>query len=181
MSGNTGFQFKYNLAGRTSGILRLFEIDDSKTITVGDMVQLASGYIDLAGAASRIMGVVVGLTDSDGINLDNSRKSLTGTSASWTSSTQTVVTGSDNTTTDTLKALVDIDPFSVWSAATDNGSTDAEASLVGCYTDIVAASDQADDNTAATTQAQLFIWGVDPENSDNNLYSIAEHQLWQAA
>jgi len=180
MSGNTGFQFKYNLAGRTSGILRSFIIADSATITVGDMVKLTSGEVALADASYPIMGVVVGFTDKNGIDLDTSRKSLTGTSASWTSSTKTVVAGSNNSSTDYLQAIVDVDPFSVWTGTTDNASTDTEASLAGCYTDIVAASDQADDNTAATTKAQLFIWGVDPDNSANNLYSIAEHQLWGA-
>lgn len=175
MSGNTGFQFKYNLAGRTSGIQRSFIISNSATITVGDMVSLSSGFIALAGADAPIMGVVVGLTDKHGIDLQNTKETADWT---YTASTRTVVVNSDNTTVSQVKAIIDIDPFSVWSAATDNASTDTQASLAGCYTDIVAASDQADDDTAVTTQAQLFIWGVDPENSGNNLYSIAQHQLW---
>lgn len=175
MSGNTGFQFKYNLAGRTSGIQRSFIINDSATITVGDMVALASGYVALAGANAKIMGVVVGLTDKNGIDLSNTKESLTIT---YTESTRTVIVDSDNTTVDQVKAIIDVDPFSVYTAATDNASTDGQASLAGCFTDIVAASDQADDDTAATSQGQLFIWGVDPENSGNNLYSIAQHQLW---
>jgi len=185
MSGNTGFQFKYNLAGRTSGILRTFIITNSATITVGDLVKLASGYVSLAGADSPIMGVVVGFADKNGIGLDSSRLSVAGTSASWTSSTKTVVAGSDNSTTDKLAAIIDVDPFSVWTGTTDNASTDTEASLAGCYTDIVSASDQADDNYAAASKAntasQLFIWGVDPDNSANNLYSIANHQMWSYA
>ena len=180
MAGNTGFNFRYNLAGRTSGIQRQWIIADSQTITVGDMVELNSGYVALVGAGSPIMGVVIGLVDKNGINMDNSKLAIAGTSASYTSSTKTTVAGSDNTTTDYLKAVVDIDPFSVWSGATDNASTDTQASLAGCYTDLVAGSDQADDDTAAVTLAQLFIWGADPENSAYNLYSIAEHQLWNA-
>ena len=182
MAGNTGFQFKYNLAGRTSGIQRSFIIGASKTITIGDMVELSSGYIDLAGAGGRIMGVVVGLTDKNGIDLQNTQ--LTMAQAVYTRSTKTVVTGAANTTGDQIKAIVDVDPFSVWSGETDNASTDAESRLAGCYTDILAASDQADDDTAATSQAQLFIWGADPESDSTkkaNLYSIAEHQLWEAA
>lgn len=178
MSGNTGFRFAYNLAGRTTGILRSFIIGDTTTITIGDVVKLVNGFIALAGAGGQAMGVVVGITDKNGIDMDNSKVTKEGT---WTSSTHTVVTDSDNTTSEQVRALVDVDPFSVWSAATDNASTDAQASLAGCYTDLVAASDQADDDSAATTQATLFIWGVDPESSARNLYSIAEHQLWQAA
>ena len=177
MSGNTGFTYAGNLRGHATGIQESFIIADSATITIGDMVALSSGYVALAGTGASIMGVVVGLTDKNGIDLDNSRLALTGTSASWTSSTKTVVAGSDNSSTDYLRAIIDCDPLSKWSGATDNASTDAQASLAGCYTDITSASDQASDATAATTQAQLFIWGVDPENSARNIYSIAQHQL----
>jgi len=179
MAGNTGFQFKYNLAGRTSGIQRAFIISDSATITVGDMIKLTSGFVALAAATYPIMGVVVGLVDKDGIDLSNSKQ--TGVDWTYTESTKTVVVDSDNTTVSQIKAIVDVDPFSVWSGETDNTSTDTQARLAGCYTDIVNASDQADDDTGATTQAQLFIWGADPESDTTkkaNLYSIAEHQLW---
>jgi len=182
MTGNTGFRFRYNLAGRTSGIIRSFIIAASATIKVGDMVKGSSGYIALAANNSPILGVVVGIVDKNGINMDNSKYSFA--QATWTSSSQQVVCGAANTTGDQVRALVDVDPFSVWSGETDNASTDDEARLLGCYTDLVAASDQADDDTAATTQGQLYIWGADPESDSTlkaNLYSIAEHQIWQAA
>ena len=180
--GRTGFQFKYNLAGRTSGIQRNFTIANSATITVGDMVSLSSGYIALSGANAPIMGVVVGLVDKDGIDLSSSRQSFA--QAAYTASTKTVVCGNANATAvtgDGVQAVVDIDPFSVWSGETDNTSNDTQARLAGCYTDVVSASDQVDDDTAVTTQAQLFIWGADPESPSTikaNLYSIAQHQLW---
>ena len=179
MAGNTGFQFKYNLAGRTSGIQRSFIIANGATITVGDMVSLSSGFIALSGANAGIMGVVVGLTDQNGIDLLSTR--LTMAQAVYTESTRTVVCGNANTTGDQVRAIIDVDPFSVWSAETDAASADTQARLAGCYTDVVTASDQADDDTAVTTQAQLFIWGADPESDSTkkaNLYSIAQHQLW---
>ena len=177
--GRTGFQFKYNLAGRTSGIQRSFIISDSATITVGDMVKLTSGFVALSGANAPIMGVVVGLVDKDGIDLSSSRYSFA--QAAYTSSTKTVVCGAANSTGDQVRALVDIDPFSVWSGETDLTSNDTQSRLAGCYTDVVAASDQVDDDSALTTQCQLFIWGADPESPSTikaNLYSIAQHQLW---
>lgn len=180
--GRTGFQFKYNLAGRTSGIQRNFTISNSATITVGDMVSLTSGYIALSGANAPIMGVVVGLVDKNGIDLSSSRYSFA--QAAYSDSTRTVVCGNANATANTgdgVQAVVDIDPFSVWSGETDNTSTDTQARLAGCYSDIIAASDQVDDDTGATTQCQLFIWGADPESPSTikaNLYSIAQHQLF---
>jgi hypothetical protein len=181
MAGNTGFQFKYNLAGRTSGIQRSFIIAASKTIAVGDMIKLTGGLVNLAGANAPIMGVVVGLTDKNGTDLKNTKLSMA--QAVYTESTRSVVTGNANHTGDQIRAIVDVDPLSVWTGETDNASTDAESRLAGCYTDIVAASNQADDDTATTTQMQLFIWGADPESDTTkkaNLYSIAEHQLWGA-
>lgn len=182
MSGDTGFRFAYNLAGRTSGILRQVIIADSATITTGDMIKLTSGEVALAGAGGQAFGVVIGIVDKDGINMDESRRSITGTGAGWTSSTQTFVAGSNNSATDYVKALIDCDPFSVWSCEPDSTiGGDAESDLIGCYTDLVAASDQPDEADAQTSQATLFIWGVDPEDSSRGLYSIAEHQLWQAS
>lgn len=181
-SGRTGFQFYDNLVGRTSGIQITQTIADSATITVGDMVQLSNGYIALAGAGAPIVGVIVGLVDKDGIDLASSRRTVAGSSASVSLSTRTVVAGSDNSSTDYFKAVVDIDPFSRWAGETDNGNTDGQTRLAGCFTDITAASDQVDDDTAAdNTQAQLLIWGAHPDGSAKNIYSIAEHQIWQAA
>lgn len=178
--GYTGFKFKYNLAGRTSGIQRSFIVASNVTLTVGDMVALSSGFIDLAGAAAKIMGVVVGIVDKNGIDLLNSKQSFGATSSNTYGSAKTFHTADDNTTVDQVKAIVDVDPFSVWSGCTDNDNTDAESRLAGCFTDIISASDQVDDDSAATTQGQLFIWGADPETGaeHSNLYSIAQHQLW---
>jgi hypothetical protein len=185
---DTGFQFRHNLAGRTTGIQRSYQIENSATITVGDMVRngydstVAGGGLELAAAGNPILGVVVGIVDRQGIDLDNSRLSKSGT---WTSSTKTYVAASDNETVDKVQALVDIDPMSVWSAQPDAaiGTTTSSGSSdqVGGYTDIVAASDQPDENNAGNAfnvKAQLFIWGVDPENTARGLYSIAEHQIW---
>lgn len=176
---NPGARFKYNLAGRTSGIIRSFIIGDTKTVTVGDFVHLETGYIDTAAANEPLLGVVVGIVDQDGINLDNSKRTLTGSGASWTTSTQTVVTGSDNTSTDYLRVLVDIDPFSVWSVEPDSAiGQDAQSDLAGCFTDLITEA-EVDEDGAVAGQAALFIWGVDPEDTSRGLYSIAEHQIWQ--
>ena len=175
---NTGAKFKYNLAGRTSGILRSFIIGDTKTITIGDFVHLEAGYVDPVDADEKILGVVVGITDKNGINMDNSKVTKEGT---WTSSTQTVVTDSDNTSSEQVRALIDVDPFSVWSVEPDStiGGTTG-SNLAGYYTDL-ADEDQVDENAIhQTTVYQLFTWGLDPEDSTRGLYSIAEHQIWGA-
>lgn len=184
---NTGAYFVKNLAGRTSGIIQSIEISNTITMSVGDFVLVdTAGTLGLASAGSLILGVCVGIVTKDGINMDESKTALTGSGASWTSSTKTVVTGSDNSSTDKIRALVDIDPFSVWSVEPDGtiGTTTSSGSSdqLGSYIDLADEdeTDETNNSAAFNVKAQLHIWGVDPENSARHLVSIAEHQIWGA-
>lgn len=185
---DSGFTFRHNLAGRASGIQKSFTIENSATLTLGDAVRAsydtttADGAVEPATAGSTILGFIVGFSDRNGLDLDSSR--IVNTTTTWTASTKTVVAGSDNETVDMVKAIVDVDPFSVWSAQPDAaiGTTTSSGSSnqLGSYTDIVD-KDQPDENNAGNAfnvKAQLFIWGRDPENTARGLYSIAENQLW---
>ena len=185
---DSGFQFYDNLRGGTTGIIQTFLIEDSGTITVGDMVRGsydsagANGMIEVADAGNPILGVVVGIVDKDGIDMDNSKQSITGT---WTSSTKTYVAETTNETVDKVQAQVDIDPMSRWTAQPDGaiGTTTSSGSSdqLGSFTDLIADSDQPDEtnnSNAFNAVAQLFIWGVDPANTAHGIYSIAEHQIW---
>jgi len=181
---NLGAKFKYNLAGRTSGITRRIIIDDSKTLTIGDWVLVGTtGFLQAATAGSPIIGVIVGFVDRNGINYDQSKITK---EATWTSSSQTIVTDSDNTTSEQACALVDIDPLTVWSCEPDAtiGTTTSSGSSdqFGSYTDLLDENevDESNNGAAFNAQAQLFIWGLDPEDATRGLYSIAEHQTWKA-
>jgi len=187
---DSGFQFKRNLAGHTTGMQMSYTIENSATLTVGDAVRAsydtttADGAVEPVTAGATILGFIVAITDRQGVDLENSR--LTLSTGAWTESTKTFVAGSDNETVDKVKAVVDIDPFSVWSAQPDAaiGTTTSSGSSdqLGSYTDLVD-KDQPDENnggSAFNTKAQLFIHGRDPENTARGLYSIAEHQLWGA-
>ena len=174
---DTGFTPKRNLVGRTTGIRKSYIIANSQTITIGDMVKATAGFIALVGAGGRILGCVVGLEDANHLDLEHPQ--ATKTNATYTASTKTAVAASDNQTVDAIRAIVDIDPMTIYSAQPDQAiGTTTGSNLLGYYTDVPAASDQPDQDTAATTTAQLFIWGTDPENTARGLYSIAEHQIW---
>lgn len=175
---NTGAKFKYNLAGRTSGILYTQMIKGSEVITIGDFVKLSTGYVTRAAAGNNLLGVVVGIVDKYGIPLDESKWS--NVEGTWSSSTYTLTVGShnpDSTSYDQYKAIVDIDPFSVWSIEPDStiGGTTG-SNLAGYYIDLID-EDETDENTAhASTQASLHLWGVDPEDATRHLVNIYEHQ-----
>lgn len=179
---NTGARFVRNLAGRTSGIIQQITIDNTETLTIGDWVRVStSGYLEVVSADTTIMGVIVGFVDRDGINYDQSKIVKEGT---WSESTQTITTDSDNRSSEKAAALVDIDPFSVWSCEPDDtiGTTTSSGSSdqLGSYTDLADEDevDETNNGAAFNLVAQLFIWGIDPEASARGLYSIAEHQIW---
>ena len=173
---DSGFQFKYNLAGRTSGIQKSFPITGSETITVGDAIMVTDGAAIVSGASSWIMGIVVGLTDEFGIDMDNSKVTKDGT---YTASTKTYAAASDNTTDKKFQVVVDIDPMSVYSAQPDAAiGTTNDSDKPGSFCDVIAASDQPDEDNTDDTIGMLLIWGTDPENTAHGLYSIAEHQIW---
>lgn len=167
-----GFEFKYSLSGNPDAWVRQYILKNSVTYTVGDAVVIASGFLDIATAGARLLGVLEGFVDNNGLSLDHKEADFDGT---LTSATQTYLTASDNQTDKKVRGLVRVDPYAVYSSTPDATiGTTTGSNLQGYYTDLLD-EDQVDESTAATTAAQLWIHGVDPDNSSNGLYSIAEH------
>ena len=179
-----GFTPVRNEGGRTTGIRKSYIIDDSQTLHTGDMILLhTTGFVIPATAGSRILGCIIGFTDSTGLDLDNSQATNSG--GTWTSP-NTLVTADDNTTVDQIRAIVDIDPFTIYSNQPDGTinttSSSGKSGFKGSYVDLITASqvDETNAGNAFNVTAQLFCWGQDPENTARGLYSIAEHQIWGA-
>lgn len=175
---DTGFSFKYDWRGDVTGARRKVIIASSQTIAVGDMVLVNnSGFISVATAGNPIFGVVMALVDNNGIDLENTRETLDGT---YSSTARSYVAASDNQTNKKICAIVNVSTTAVYSAQPDatigTTTSSGNSAFLGSYTDIVSAG-QPDENNAGNsfaTKAQLFIWGVDPENSAHGLYSIVE-------
>lgn len=161
---------------------------NSKTTTIGDLVHLEDGFVDIAAAGERLWGVVVGFevggsnaTDGDGIGLENA-KSGTDYDGTFTEGGIDVgkyVAISDNQTDKKVRAVIDVSPFAVYSNTPDATiGTTTGSNLKGNYTDIID-EDQVDENNstnAFTTIAQLLILGVDSLATTNGLYMIMERQ-----
>lgn len=145
-----------------------YTIADAKTITIGDAVKLASGKIDLAGAGGALLGIVAGIVKADGSPVTDD-----GNGGDFV---DTYLTPSSNT----VEAIVDVSTNSLYSVVADDTlGTTTGSDLAGYNMDLVAASDQLDENTATTSTAQFFSWGQDPDGSaaDNSvLVSIQESQ-----
>ena len=92
-----GFTFKYCADGNQTGILESHIIGASKTITVGDAIEVIgaasdtasvpTSYADLAGAGGQIRGIVVDIVTKDGTSLHAA--STSDYDGTWTPSTNT--------------------------------------------------------------------------------------------
>lgn len=151
-------------------LLQTVIVASSVTITEGDSVKLASGFVALGTAGASVYGHVVGLRTEEGVGL-----LTTGAAGAEIGSyVGTYTTSSTNTTVAKVKAQVDISKFTLYSADPDATiGTTTGSNLAGYFTDL-ADEDNTDEDTAATTAAQYFIHGVDPEDSGNQIVSVFE-------
>lgn len=173
------FNYRGQLSGGKENPVTLqVGIANSQTVTVGDAVKLqalsSGGGILPATAGSKIFGIVVGITDQYGIDLDNTSPSnFDGT---WTSGTKAYAAASNNMTNKLVKAKVIVDENSLW-------YNDAAGDLVVAdefkYFDITSATQIADQNGNDTAGAFLLV-RRDPDgdaDASKGLFKIAESYL----
>jgi|CXWL01.1.fsa_nt_gi hypothetical protein len=174
-----GFFYRESLIGTGAPVIKKFRIGDTKTITHGDAVRLnTSGLIDIAGAGVPVLGVVVGLVDTNGINVLGQGYN-NGTGATLTGD-DTVLSASDNST----RASYVMAEVSLDVAGSALYYNDADGDLaqtnVGQLFDCVAASDQISQSTASDTSGSFQLLVIDPDgdaDASKGLFRIVEHQL----
>lgn len=170
--------------GQTGGEVRDFIVENSATITLGDVVDVTAGYANLAGATARVMGVVIGLIKDIGggqrVPLDQDASgSVSGTRSgnAGVVGSETYVAASDNATVDKVMARVIIDPHMEYYNDADGDLAQAQ---VGTYYDLVAASDQIDQSSTTTYSAQFILMEIDPHNDNDaskGIFRLVESQL----
>ena len=181
MAGFTPFRKE---GGATQGEMRAFIIENSATITLGDMVDVTAGFAGLAGAGTRVMGCVVGLVRDIGqgspVALGTDAASgFTGsrTGNAGSIGSDTYAAASDNETVDKVMAYVVIDPKMEYYNDADGSLAQAQ---IGTYYDLLAASDQIDQSTTTTYSAQMVLMAIDPFNdgdASKGIFRVVEHQL----
>ena len=151
-------------------VLRSNILANSITVTEFDSVKLASGFVALGTTGALVFGHVVSISTRQGLGM-----SSTGAAgAAFGSFVGSFTTASDNQTVAKNKANVDISKYSLYSAEEDAAiGTTTGSNLAGYYQDL-ADEDTLDESTAATTTAQYFGWGVDPNDSSKAIVNIAE-------
>jgi len=109
------FTYKGQLNGAENPVIRNFLIKDSAHVAVGEALAFNTGA-DSAAADNPILGICVGIVDSDGIGLDNTAQTLGGT---WVSSTKTYTADSDNVATEHVRAQVICDKDALFKCDAD--------------------------------------------------------------
>jgi len=170
-----GFEYRGQLNGADNPVVLQLPIKNSATIKVGDAVYNDATGITRATNSTVVLGIVVGIVNNDGIDLDNANISTY--DGTWTSSSQTYVAASDNMTDKKVRALVNCDENSLWYNDADGNFTNPGdvGQLIKC-TD----HDQIDEDTTSATVGQFFVIKLDPDgDSDASkcIVKIARSQL----
>lgn len=161
---------KGSLLPHGAPVLRREILANSITVTESDSLKLSSGFAALGTTGALVFGHVVSISTRQGLGLNTTGAA----GAAMGSFVGTYLTASDNQTVGKVKADVDISKYSLYSAEEDAAiGTTTGSNLSGYYQDL-ADEDTLDESTAATTTAQYFGWGVDPDNSANAVVNIAE-------
>lgn len=147
---------------------------NSITVTEGDSVKFASGFVALGTTGALVAGHVTSIVTDKGVGLNTTGA----VGAEMGSFVGTYLTASNNQTVGKVRATIDISKETLYSAEEDATiGTTTGSNLMGYFQDIVD-EDTLDESTAATTAAQYFGWGVDPNNSANALVNIYESQVF---
>ena len=171
-----GFFYRKHMLGLTTGAMDQKIITNSQTITIGDVVKLTTGFANLSAAGGIVYGVVTGIVDVNGLNIDSSQADVDGT-VSGTGDGLTYVATSDNQTDKKVEAVVMVDPLVLFYNDADDDLTNAHE---GRYFDLVATSDQIDVATVGD-HGQFQLIKRDPDgdgDASKGLFRIGESQLY---
>lgn len=163
---------KIGSLGRFGGPLLVDRIlTNSITVAIGDSVKTASGFAALGTAGARVLGHVESLIGQDGLTpkKDGTYLNNIGEAYSVTSDNQTVAQ---------VRARVDIDVASLYSAELDATiGTTSGSNLAGKNFDLVD-EDTLDESTVAETTAQYYSHGPDRNNTAQVVVNILESEVF---
>jgi hypothetical protein len=171
------FTYRGQLDGKDNPVTLSVPVANSQTVVIGNACKMqtfaSGGGCMNATAGSLVLGIVVGLTDVNGIDLDNTKVTIDGT---WTSSSGTYVGASNNMTVKKIQALVVVDPYAIW--FNDTAGDLAPADLQKHF-DLVTAGQIADQNGADAAGAFYSI-KLDPDGDadlSKGLFIVTESEL----
>lgn len=163
------FAYAGQLNGAENPVIRNFLIKNSASVAVGEALLFSSGA-DSATAGSKILGICVGIVDSNGIGLDNTTWTIDGT---WVSSTKTYTAANDNMTVGLVRAQVITDKNALFK---NDASADISAAEEGMKFNLTSAT-QIDGQAGVDAAGQFELVKYDPEGTGDasmGTYKICE-------
>lgn len=160
------FKYRKSLVTKDAPTHLSYVIANSETITVGDAVDLdTSGYVTAADAGDEVLGIVVGVVDSDGLPVDPD----SGTTSDYT-------VEADNESDKAWEAQVIVDKMALFYNDADD---DLATTNLLQFFDLTSES-QIDQSSASDTSGQFQLISLDPDGDGDDskgLFKIAESQL----
>lgn len=151
-------------------------VNNSVTVTVGDAVYISGGVAALATSSSDVFGIVMGIVDANGIDLDNtSSDNYDGT---WASSDSTYTAAADNKTDKKVKVKVCPDPYALWENDADGDFTDPDDlfKLIKLNDE-----DQIDESETDADVGQFQVWDIDPHDEGDKSVGVFRIARWQGS
>lgn len=162
------FKPKNTLEQKETKVLKRFTIANSQVLTVGDAVQLTSGFVVPGGTTGAILGIVVDIINDNGTPMITDGT----TGAALGSYRGTYTAASDNQTVAKVKAIVNLSTEAMYSVNLDaNPGTTSGSNLVGAQFNL-ADEDVLDESTVSTPGTQFKSFGVDPDDSTRVIVKI---------
>jgi len=147
---------------------------NSLVVATGYSMKTVSGFATLGTTGARVLGHIEGLVGKDGLSpiVDGSYKSNIG---------ETITLASDNQTVAGVRARMDVDTRSLYTAELDAAigttSTAGGSGAAGKNFDL-ADKDTLDESTSAETVAQYYSHGVDRNDTANVIVNILESEVF---
>lgn len=172
-----GFEYRGQLNGAENPVIVNVPIANSETVTVGDAVQMVAfasgGGCKRAAATTEVLGVVVGIVNAKGIDLQNAPvSSYDGTFTA----PGTYAAASDNMTDKNVQAQVIVDKNAIFY---NDAAGDLAAADIMKFFDL-ADQDQIADQNGANDAGAFVLIKRDPDgdgDASKGLFVIAESEL----
>ena len=171
-----GFEYRGQASGSQDPVTLQFPITNSATVKVGDAVYIATNGVQRITNSTLVLGIVTGIVDANGIDLDNTSPS--NYDGTWTSSTRTYVAASNNITNKKVCAQVVADTEALWFNDADGSFTNPTdiGLLIKC-----ADHDQIDEDTTSATVGQFYVLKLDPDgdgDASKCIVKVARSQMY---
>lgn len=153
-----GFEYRGQANGAHNPVVLRLPIANSATVKVGDAVYISTNGVTRATSSTLVLGIVQGIVDANGIDLDNT--SVDNYDGTWTSSSKTYAASADNLTDKKVMAQVIVDEDALFYNDADGNFTNPTdvGLLIKC-----ADQDQIDEDTTSATVGQFYLWKLDPD------------------